>query len=172
MNKFISIINRVLSTLCVALSSFLVICVVWQVLSRYILNTPSTYTDEIARFLFIWVGLMGAAYALGQKKHLAIDLLVSKFENSPLNQNRLQLIINLISVVFATVIMCYGGFKLVMDSVNNGQISPVLGIQMGLVYLAIPLSGCFMLLYLLRDIVDNIHNINSAHLLTSVHQGE
>ncbi|KYK91019.1 C4-dicarboxylate ABC transporter permease, partial [Aggregatibacter actinomycetemcomitans serotype d str. SA3733] len=96
-------------------------------------------------------------------KHLAIDLLVNKFENSPINQNRLQLIINLISVSFAAVIMCYGGFKLVIDTVNNGQISPVIGIQMGLVYLAIPLSGGFMLLYLLRDIINNIHNMNAAH---------
>ncbi|MCQ9124593.1 C4-dicarboxylate ABC transporter permease [Rodentibacter caecimuris] len=172
MSKFISIINWVLSTLCVVLSSFLVCCVVWQVLSRYLLNAPSTYTDEIARFLFIWVGLMGAAYALGQKKHLAIDLLMSKFEHSPIHQHRLQLIINLISATFASVIMCYGGFNLVMETVNNGQISPVLGIQMGLVYLAIPLSGSFMLIYLLRDIVDNIHTMNGKSRLASAHQGE
>lgn len=163
MNKFISLMNWVLSTLCVALSSFLVVCVVWQVLSRYILNTPSTYTDEIARFLFIWVGLMGAAYALGQKKHLAIDLLASKLEHSPINQSRLQFIIDLISIGFASIIMCYGGFNLVVDTINNGQISPVLGIQMGLVYLAIPLSGCFMLIYLLKDIIDNICNMTSSH---------
>lgn len=172
MNKFISVINWALSTLCIGLSSFLVCCVVWQVLSRYILNTPSTYTDEIARFLFIWVGLMGAAYALGQKKHLAIDLLVSKLENSPIKQSRLQLLINIISIAFATIIMCYGGFKLVMDTISNGQISPVLGIQMGLVYLAIPLSGCFMLIYLIRDIIDNIHHINATSLSASAHQGE
>ena len=57
MNKSISIMNWALSTICIALSSFLVCCVVWQVLSRYLLNTPSTYTDEIARFLYL-VGLM------------------------------------------------------------------------------------------------------------------
>ena len=172
MNKFISIMNWALSTICVALSSLLVCCVVWQVLSRYLLNTPSTYTDEIARFLFIWVGLMGAAYALGHKKHLAIDLLVSKFEHSPSLQHRLQLVINLISVAFATMIMCYGGGNLVIDTVNNGQISPVLGIQMGLVYLAIPLSGCFMLIYLLRDIIDNFHHLNLKSSPLSDNQGE
>lgn len=67
MNRFILIMDKILSTLCVVLSSFLVCCVVWQVMSRYILNAPSTYTDEIARFLFIWVGLVGAAYALGKR---------------------------------------------------------------------------------------------------------
>ncbi|WKS99061.1 TRAP transporter small permease [Gallibacterium salpingitidis] len=155
MNRFINIINRILSSMCVVLCSVLVICVVWQVCSRYILNTPSTYTDEMARFLFIWVGLIGAAYALGQKKHLAIDLLATKLEASPSKQNVLNLCINIVGVVFTLSIMCYGGMRLVQDTIANGQISPVIGIQMGVVYLAIPISGIFMLIYLVRDILEN-----------------
>ena len=154
MNRFILIMDKILSTLCVVLSSFLVCCVVWQVMSRYILNAPSTYTDEIARFLFIWVGLVGAAYALGKKKHLAIDLLAIKLENSPINQSRLFLVINLISIAFSAM-------NLVLDTFSNGQISPVLGIQMGLVYFAIPLSGFFMLIYLIRDVYENLKTITS-----------
>ncbi|MGR3806884.1 TRAP-type C4-dicarboxylate transport system, small permease component [Pasteurella testudinis DSM 23072] len=158
MAKFISTIDKALSALCVTLSVFLVICVVWQVFSRYVLNQPSTYTDEIARFLFIWVGLIGAAYALGQKKHLAIDLLLTKLESSPKKQNFLNLLINIISLFFIILIMCYGGGKLVLDTMSAGQISPVLGIQMGWVYFAIPLSGAFMLIYLLRDISKELNN--------------
>ncbi|MCW9732287.1 TRAP transporter small permease [Avibacterium sp. 20-15] len=160
MENFINLINRILSIMCVVLCSVLVACVVWQVFSRYILNTPSTYTDEMARFLFIWVGLIGAAYALGQKKHLAIDLLATKFENSIKNTNQLALIINLISLFFVSSIMFYGGINLVQDTMAHGQISPVLGIEMGLVYLAIPISGLFMLLYLIRDIFNNLKHIS------------
>lgn len=161
MAKFISAINKVLSALCIILSAFLVICVVWQVFSRYVLNQPSTYTDEIARFLFIWVGLIGAAYALGQKKHLAINLLLMKLESAPKKQNILNFCINFISLIFTVLIMCYGGGKLVLDTMNAGQISPVLGIQMGWVYFAIPLSGIFMLIYLIRDIFNELNlNIN------------
>lgn len=162
MAKFTAFMDKILSILCIFISSFLVICIVWQVASRYILHAPSTYTDEIARFLFIWVGLVGAAYALGQKKHLAIDLLAHKLEHSPIKQQCLNLVINIISILFAIIIMCYGGIKLVMDTVATGQIAPVLGIQMGLVYVAIPLSGFFMLIYLLRDITDNIKAMYST----------
>ncbi|MGR6980404.1 TRAP transporter small permease [Testudinibacter sp. P27/CKL/0425] len=158
MAKFISTIDKTLSALCVTLSVFLVVCVVWQVFSRYVLNQPSTYTDEIARFLFIWVGLIGAAYALGQKKHLAIDLLLTKLESSPKKHNLLNLLINIISLFFIVLIMCYGGSKLVLDTMNAGQISPVLGIQMGWVYFAIPLSGIFMLIYLIRDISKELNS--------------
>jgi len=156
MKKLISVIDKSLSMFCVSLSSFLVICVVWQVFSRYVLNAPSTMTDEMARFLFIWVGLMGAAYTLGKKRHLAIDLLSMKLEQSPSKQALLHLVINVISLFFAAIIMVYGGGSLMIKTLSTGQISPALGIQMGHVYAAIPLSGLFMLLYLLEDFTNNL----------------
>ncbi|MEJ6078402.1 TRAP transporter small permease [Vibrio sp. 1-Bac 57] len=156
MNKLITIINKALSLFCISLSSLLVMCVVWQVFSRYVLNAPSTFTDEVARFLFIWVGLMGAAYTLGQKRHLAIDLLAMKLEHNKAKQAKLNLLINLISISFASVIMVYGGARLMLKTLETGQISPALGIEMGLVYAAIPLCGLFMLVYIARDIFENI----------------
>ncbi|MDV7104636.1 TRAP transporter small permease [Vibrio sp. TH_r3] len=158
MNRLITIMNKVLSLFCISLSSVLVACVVWQVFSRYVLNIPSTMTDEVARFLFIWVGLMGAAYTLGQKRHLAIDLLAAKWENDAKKITQLRLIVNTISLVFASVILTYGGGKLMLKTLQTGQISPALGIEMGLIYAAIPLSGLFMMVYLTKDIIDNISN--------------
>ncbi len=160
MKKLISVMDKYLSLFCISLSSFLVICVVWQVFSRYVLNAPSTMTDEVSRFLFIWVGLMGAAYTLGRKRHLAIDLLSMKLEHNPAKQARLGLIINLVSIVFAAVIMIYGGGSLMLKTLSTGQVSPALGIEMGYVYAAIPLSGLFMLVYLLQDLMDNLSTIN------------
>jgi TRAP-type C4-dicarboxylate transport system permease small subunit len=163
MEKIIRLLNKGLSLFCISLCSVLVVCVVWQVFSRYVLNIPSTTTDEIARFLFIWVGLMGAAYTLGQKRHLAIELLEQKLENSPINLAKLRLIINGVSIGFAAVIMVYGGMNLVVQILQSGQISPALGLKMGWVYFAIPLCGIFMLAYLLQDIITNLNALNSAN---------
>ncbi|MDW2244928.1 TRAP transporter small permease, partial [Vibrio sp. 1287] len=80
MNKLVTYINRGLAAFTVSLSTFLVFCVVWQVLSRYVLGKPSTVTDELARYLFMWVALIGAAYTTGLKRHLAIDLLTMKLK--------------------------------------------------------------------------------------------
>ncbi len=159
MKKIISMLNKGLSMFCISLSSVLVICVVWQVFSRYVLSTPSTTTDEIARFLFIWVGLMGAAYTLGQKRHLAIELLEQTIEHSAHKVAMLRLFITVVSIFFAAVILTYGGTNLVMKTLATGQISPALGIQMGWVYFAIPLCGVFMLIYLLNDLVVNINEL-------------
>ncbi|KEY57153.1 TRAP transporter small permease [Serratia sp. DD3] len=156
MNKLTNIMNKVLSLFCISLSSVLVLSVSWQVFSRYVLNNPSTFTDEISRFLFIWVGLMGAAYTLGQKRHLAIDLLPMKLEHSPRKHNQLSIVINIFSAAFAFIIMIYGGGNLMLKTIATGQISPALGIEMGLVYAAIPLSGLFMVMYIIRDLVELI----------------
>lgn len=171
MNTIIRMLNRGLSLFCISLSSVLVACVVWQVFSRYVLNTPSTTTDEVARFLFIWVGLMGAAYTLGQKRHLAIDLLEQMIERSPLKHAILRLLIDIISLCFASIILILGGTNLVTQTLISGQISPALGMQMGLVYLAIPLCGIFMLIYLINDILVNLAKIvpNKSTSLESDH---
>lgn len=117
-------------------------------------------TDEVARFLFIWVGLMGAAYTLGKKRHLAIDLISMKMEHNPAKQAVLHIVINLISLFFAGIIMVYGGGSLMLKTLSTGQVSPALGLEMGLVYAAIPLSGFFMLIYLIEDLLNNISIVN------------
>ncbi|GGN20574.1 MULTISPECIES: TRAP transporter small permease [Marinomonas] len=150
MTKFIRVVDRILSTVCVTLMVALVACVVWQVFSRYVLGAPSTSTDEMARFLFIWVGLLGAAFTLGQKKHLAMDFMLLALDGR--KKATLQLVITLIGLFFAVVIMVFGGGSLVLKTLSVGQISPVLGLEMGWVYAAIPISGVCMILYLLRDI--------------------
>ena len=156
MDKVTSLLNKVLAFFCTSLSILLVVCVVFQVFSRYVLGTPSTLTDELARFLFIWVGLMGAADAMGQKRHLAIDLLVIKLEAQPAKLRALKLLISVISMAFAGVIMVYGGGSLMMKTLATGQVSPSIGVEMGLVYAAIPLSGCFMLFYLLEEFLKQL----------------
>ncbi|NVK73319.1 TRAP transporter small permease [Marinomonas sp. CT5] len=150
MTKFIHVVDRILSRICVTLMVALVACVVWQVFSRYVLSSPSTSTDELARFLFIWVGLLGAAFTLGQKKHLAMDFLLLMLDGQ--KKASLQVLITLIGLFFASVIMVFGGGSLVLKTLSVGQVSPVLGLQMGWVYAAIPISGGCMILYLLRDL--------------------
>lgn len=68
------IIDKGLELSLIFLMAFLVVDVLWQVLSRYILVSPSSVTDELAGYLLIWVGLLGAAYVSGKNEHLAIDL--------------------------------------------------------------------------------------------------
>jgi len=74
-------VNKVLGHILVILMSLMVLNVLWQVFSRYVLGKPSAFTDELARFLMIWLGLLGAAYVSGRNGHVAIDVLAKRASN-------------------------------------------------------------------------------------------
>ena len=56
----------------------MVINVLWQVFTRFFTATPSSFTDELARYLMIWLGILGAAYVAGKNEHVAIDFFAKK----------------------------------------------------------------------------------------------
>lgn len=129
----------------------LVAVVLWQVFSRYVMQSPSTFTDEVARILLIWLALLGAAWVTGQRAHLAIDLLTDKMQAK--GSFTLQRSILFIIAMFAFLVMIVGGINLVYVTLKLGQQSTVLQVPMGYVYIAIPLSGVFMVVYSLCDVV-------------------
>ena len=145
MNKWVNTVNKWLAGFTISLSGFLLLCVVWQVLSRYIIGRPSTVTDELARYLFMWVALIGAAYTTGLKRHLAIDLLTMKLTGKRKIIN--ELIIQLAIAVFAGVVLVYGGTNLALNTLKTGQITPALGWEMGYIYFCLPISGALMIFY-------------------------
>lgn len=146
-------VSRVLGLLLILLMITLVLDVVWQVAARYLVKSPSSFTDELARYLLIWVGLLGSAYALGKKKHLAIDFFTAKLSGH--KKQRLDILINIIIILFAISVLVAGGGRLVFLTLTLKQVSPALGIPLGYIYLALPLSGLFMVFYGIHDIIDN-----------------
>ncbi|MRT93981.1 TRAP transporter small permease [Ancylomarina sp. 16SWW S1-10-2] len=151
-------LDRILEKILISLMCILVLDVLWQVLSRYALAAPSSFTDELAGFLLIWVGLLGAAYVAGQKEHLAIDLLLQK--SSPANQKRLVRFINVCIALFALSVMIIGGSWLVITRFQFQVNSAALQIPLGYIYLVLPLSGLITLYYSIVFIVEPAEELN------------
>ncbi len=144
-------LDKILSTFITILMGVLVINVLWQVTSRYLVGDPSAFTDELAGFLLIWVGLLGATYITGSKEHLAIDLLHHKL--SMKGKLFVNLIINILIALFALTVLLIGGGNLVYITLHLEQISSALQIPIGYVYIVLPLSGIFIIYYAIHDIV-------------------
>lgn len=142
---FNKVLNKSLEALLVLLMSVLVIDVLWQVASRYILSDPSSFTDELAGFLLIWVGLLGAAYVTGRNEHLAIDILLQKTRES--RKRNLQLAIYLCIFVFALAVMFVGGTWLVYTRFLLSVQSAALQLPLGYVYMVLPISGALIMYY-------------------------
>ena len=144
-------LDMTLSAFVTLLMGTLVLNVLWQVASRYLVGHPSSFTDELAGFLLIWVGLLGATYITGKKEHLAIDILHHKL--SPERKKKVNVIINVLIAFFALTVLVIGGSNLVFITLYLKQISSALQIPIGYVYVVLPLSGVFMMYYAIYDIV-------------------
>ncbi len=137
------------------LMSLLVLDVIWQVVTRFLLNNPSSFTDELARFLLIWLGLLGAALVSGHKMHLAIDLLSDQLSSSNA-QKYLSIFTGSVVVVASLSIMVFGGSKLVYTIWSLGQTSTALQIPLSMVYSILPLSGLLITYFAVDDVLSRI----------------
>ncbi|MHC4418855.1 MAG: TRAP transporter small permease [Planctomycetota bacterium] len=152
--KVKKILDRALEVLVTVSMGVLVVDVVWQVFTRYVLRDPSDWTEELATFLMIWVGLLGASVALNRGAHLGIDYFTLKL--SPRQRLWTELFVFFCVALFSLLVLVIGGVRLVSITLQNNQVSPALGLKMGHVYLALPISGFFLVLYSVEFFTERI----------------
>lgn len=125
--------------------AILVLDVLWGVFSRYVLGEQSRWTEELAIYLLVWVSLLGATVTYADKGHLGVDYFVGKLE--PGARKAAAIAAEIIVFVFSAFVLVWGGWVLISKTLESGQMSPALDIPMGYIYLAVPLSGVFFLLF-------------------------
>ncbi|NJB71809.1 TRAP-type C4-dicarboxylate transport system permease small subunit [Saonia flava] len=148
-------IDLVLGKVLAVIMGIMVLNVLWQVASRYIVGEPSSFTDELARYLMIWVGVLGAAYVSGKQMHVAIDVLQTR--SGKKTQRRMRSMVYVLIILFALFAMVIGGSRLVYISYLLGQKSPALQIPLAFVYMVIPLSGLLIIYYKFNDFIKNLN---------------
>lgn len=144
-NTVKEILDKVLTRVLVVLMGAMVVNVTWQVVSRYVFENPSSFTDELSRYMLIWLGLLGAAYVAGQEQHLAIDILPKRLTGP--KGHGLKILLHGLILLFATVVMLIGGGNLVYITFILEQKSAALRLPLAWVYLIIPISGVVVIGY-------------------------
>ena len=137
--------NRFLEIMLVAIFAVLVFDVLFQVFSRYILNTSFSWTEELARFSLIWLSILGAAYLNAKREHLSMDFLYRKLSTS--SKKRMSILIEVFIFLFALVVMVIGGMNLVYTTLHLGQLSGTLRIPLGYVYAIFPICGLLIMCF-------------------------
>jgi TRAP-type C4-dicarboxylate transport system permease small subunit len=145
-------IDRLLGGSICVLMGAMVLNVLWQVFTRFVLRHPSSFTEELARFMMIWVGLLGSAYATGKKSHLALDLITASLHGA--KKRFSELFIHAAVLVFALAAMVGGGGRLVWLQLSLGQQSAALQWKLGYVYLSVPVAGVFIAYYSVMALID------------------
>lgn len=138
--RFRAMFNRIEERLLAAILLSMFVTLVLQVFSRYVFNYPLAWTEELARYLFIWLVFVGASQAMRYRDHIAIGLLV---DNVPEIARRIAAIAMNVMVAVFLLLLVVQGWRIVQ------QVAPLpstaLGVSMALVYLPVPLAAAVML---------------------------
>lgn len=150
------IVDRVTAFLTCSLMVAMVLVACWQVFTRFVLNSPSTLSEEFLRYSLIWLTMLGSAYAYGKKKHLAVVFVARKIPKK--FKFYVDMLVEIIVLAFILVVLIYGGTQAYQNSV--GQVSSALNMPTQYLYLSIIISGVLFLFYAVIHIVEHFHNRN------------
>ena len=147
--------DKILSIACAVLLTFMTVLVLIQVFSRYILNSPVAFTEELVRYSLIWTGFIGAAYAFSTREHMSLTLIRDKFTGKA--HTALLVAIDGLILLMAIFVFTIGGFKLALSA--QKVFSALLGIPRSLVYAMAPISGLFIILAQIINIYEDVTGI-------------
>ena len=141
-------------TVCIVIFIAMVLLTTYQVGMRYLFKSPSSISETLTRYLFVWLVILSATFVFGQRDHICITFVKDKFSGSA--KRILELLINVITVIFALLIMVYGGA--VITQMNMLQYDSILKIPTGIIYSIIPVCGVLIIFYSVLSIIDDIQS--------------
>jgi TRAP-type C4-dicarboxylate transport system permease small subunit len=155
MQRFLSPITRMFEHALAFVMAVLVIAVVWQVFTRYVLGHQSSWTEELSTILLMWAALLGACVAFARDAHLGLDFFVKKLDNT--SQTTVERYVHATTLLFGGV-LAFGGYELVARTLATNQILPALGWKVGYVYAVLPLSGVYIALLAVEKIMSSFRH--------------
>lgn len=149
MKQLRKILNNILNVLAGVSFLAMVALTCWQVITRYILQNPSSWSEELVSYLFAWMALLGASIVVGECGHMNIPILVDRM--GPAARKVLNIFAEVVACIFAAVILVYGGIQI--TTLAMGQMTSSLGVPIGIFYIVLPLCGVLNIIYTILNII-------------------
>lgn len=143
------VIDRILIAVCVVIFAALVVIVSWQVFSRQVLDSPATWTEEMARYVFVVLALLGAALVFSERGHIAVEILIHKLREPV--QKVVALVVEATIMFFAVYVMVFGGYEVSQNA--WGQNISTLPLTVGQIYMILPIAGGLITFFSLCHVV-------------------
>ena len=150
MKQLRKLLNHTLNVLAGVSFLAMVALTCWQVLTRYVLQNPSSWSEELVSYLFAWMALFGASLVVGERGHMNIPIVGERMGEK--GRKFFAIFAELVALVFSGVILVYGGIQI--TSLAMGQMTSSLGLPIGVFYIILPLSGVLNIVYTILNIVD------------------
>ena len=155
-DKIYAMLQKIIKYLIAIFLTSMVVLVFANVISRYFLNFAIAWTEEVSRFMFIWVVFLSAVLAYVNDEHLKLDILEKKL---PEKTGQVVAVICDLIVMYAIYLITAGGLNLATQSWN--WLSPAISFSYGIVYLVVPICGGIMLLQTLFKLYYHVKKIVS-----------
>lgn len=142
--------NTVVSTICIVLFAVMVVVGSYQIITRFIFNSPSTVSEELLTYTFAWMAIFSSAYVFGKRDHMRMTFIADKL---PKEQRKiLEIVIELLIIAFAVIVLIYGGFTIM--GLTMTQKTASLGVMMGVIYAVVPICGILIAIYGVLNVID------------------
>jgi len=145
-NRAVDLVSAVLRVVILLMASAIFVIIVLTVITRYGFNSVMSWSEEVPRYLLIWISFLGAAICVDLKDHIAFDYLYKRFPG-PLRAT-LQLLINAAIFAFGYLMLAFG---IRFVEAFGGDFMESIPFTNVWYYTAMPVSGGLIMLYSLRD---------------------
>lgn len=161
-------IDKVLSSVCCFIFAMMVVIGTYQIVTRYIFNSPSTISEELLTYSFTWMSLLISAYVFGKRDHMRVAFLADKLTGTP--KKLLDAGIELLTVVVSAIVFFYGGLTIM--ALTMSQKTASLGVSMGTVYTVVPITGALICIYGVMNIIDIMNGVDRRKQREAEAKGE
>lgn len=153
MQKTSDNLNEIVKKVVAVLLVLITVIITIQVFYRHVLKDSLTWSEETARYIFIWLIMLGSSIGVKEGGHIAITIIKDKLKGR--KKLVLDIIINLMIAFFALVLLV-AGIRISLSV--TGQLSPGIRLSMFWVYISVPISGFIILIHTLNDVFNSIKN--------------
>ena len=147
MKKIDELLFKLICWICSGLMFSMMMLICMQVFFRYVLQASLPWSEELARYIFIWMSFLGIVAAYYKGRHMAFDLLLVKAKG--MFKKGLDIAMDILTIIMAAA-MVIGGNAMVQ--VGTMQRSPALSLPMHIVFVVMPISGALLLYFALRNL--------------------
>ncbi len=159
-------LDKIVTWICILLFSIMVFAAGAQILARYVIGNSLEWSEELARYMFIWSVLLGSSMVAKRRGHVGVEIVMMSLPEKI--RNYATVLADVLSMVFYGIIIVKG---VEVSQVTMMQFSPANEIRMGLVYASIPVSGIIMMVYTIEHLIEDLKKLSATPTSASLAQG-
>lgn len=152
-------LTKALEVICISLFVFITIVGLYQIITRYVFNSPSTVSEELLTFAFTWMALLSASLVFGKREHMRMEFVANLFKG------KAAIILNIVSevlvLIFSVLVLIYGGIAI--TKLTSIQITASLGVPMSFIYVIVPISGVLTVLFNIMNLSEFILKLKTEN---------